>query len=132
MSDFQINSGVRSLLAKHWIDLKRVQVGAFRGTVRLTGELARLGGESASDHEPRLVDNLDLEIRALRGVERVYFDITNWHQIGAGEWVCTDRGTRTAGATTTTTGDYKVLEVQTKSLTNSSPPSPTPGGRNFS
>ena len=58
-SDFQINSRVRSLLARHWIDLKRVQVGSFRGTVRLAGELCRLGGESAGRHEPQLVETLD-------------------------------------------------------------------------
>lgn len=113
-SDFQINSGVRSLLAKHWIDLKKVQLGAFHGTVRLTGELCRLGGECASDHDPRLVDNLDAEIRMIRGVERVYFELTNWRRGGGGEWICTDRAAR-AKTTTSSSGESMVLNVQTSS-----------------
>ena len=108
-SDFQINSRVRSLLARHWIDLKRVQVGSFRGTVRLAGELCRLGGESAGRHEPQLVETLDQEIRAIPDVERVHFEITNWKRTGTGQWVCTDA--RASGKATTSTGSGETMSL---------------------
>lgn len=123
-SDFQINSGVRSILAKHWIDLKKVQVGAFHGTVRLTGELSRLGGECGSGHEERLIDTLELEIRALRGVARVYFDVTNWKRGSSGEWICTDPGARGKGSASTGAGETMVMEVRSPPPEPSKPPTP--------
>lgn len=56
----------------------------------MTGEVCRLGGELHGRHEPKLVDHVEGEIRALRGVERVYLDLTNWRRTPTGEWVCTD------------------------------------------
>ena len=38
-SDFRVNSMVRSILSRHWIDLRALKFGSFRGTVRLVGEL---------------------------------------------------------------------------------------------
>jgi hypothetical protein len=111
--DFRINSQVRSLLARHWLDLNKVQIGTFHGTVRLTGKLTRLGGELASRHEPRLIEILDIELRGLNGVERVYFDVVNWKKNNSGEWVCTDAGEDLRLATTPL-NDIKTFETMSR------------------
>ena len=41
---------------------------------------------------------LETEVRAVQGVERVYFDITNWDRSDSGEWAA--RGRTAARATT--------------------------------
>ena len=90
-SDFRINSMVRSVLARHWIDLQKIVIGSFRGTVRLTGELCHIGNDGVRVPEPRQLDNVEAEIRAIPEVERVYFDLSNWHRTSRGDWVSTNR-----------------------------------------
>ena len=113
-SDFRINSQVRSLLARHWIDLKKIQIGSFRGTVRITGELSRLGGEGCPPYEPHLIETLEMEIRALADVERVYIEATNWIRAGSGHWTCKDAVAHTGASATTSSGESQSLVVETK------------------
>ena len=87
-SDFRINSSVRSLLARRWVDLRKVQVSSFRGTVRLTGEINKLGCEGVAPSEPQYMDQIELDIQALPEVERAYFEITNWRRNESGHWIC--------------------------------------------
>jgi hypothetical protein len=89
-SDFRINSSVRSLLARRWVDLKKAQVSSFRGTVRVSGEISKLGCEGVAPPDPHFMDHLELEIQALPEVERVYFEISNWRRNESGHWLCLD------------------------------------------
>jgi len=86
ISDFQINSKVRSVLAKHWIDLQKITFGSFRGTVRFSGELCLLGGRTGGGSEMNQVESLESEVRSIRGVQRIYFDLSNWHRNNTGQW----------------------------------------------
>jgi hypothetical protein len=108
-SDFRTTSLVRSTLARHWIDLKKVTVGCFRGTVRLTGELTHLAGESEGHHHNLQPSLLETEVRAVQGVERVYFDISNWDRNDSGEWSA--RGNAGARATTVAPHSAPTIEV---------------------
>ena len=78
VSDYEINAKVRSVLARHWVDTVQLRFGSFRGTVRLTGELHRLGGQAQT--EDQLTSNLsdiEQEIRRIRGVRNVYIHLDN-------------------------------------------------------
>jgi hypothetical protein len=86
-SDQEINRGVRSVLSRNWLDLSKTNFASRRGIVRLMGELRRLGAESSKPLEPHNLDALDSEIKRLRGVDRVHFDLRNWRRNSEGEWV---------------------------------------------
>ena len=85
-SDQEINCGVRSVLSRHWVDLSKTNFASRRGIVRLMGELRRLGAESSKPLEPQNLEALDSEIKRLRGVDRVHFDLANWRKNSEGEW----------------------------------------------
>ena len=64
-SDFRINSLVRSVFARHWIDLQRVRYASFGGAVRVSGELCVLGGQPQAKIDGARVEILEAEIRRL-------------------------------------------------------------------
>ena len=90
-SDFRTNTAVRSVLARHWIDVQRIKFGCFRGTVRFTGSLAFLGTRANGTLDAAKVELLEREIKRLQGVSRVYFDLKNWKREPGGEWKCLDQ-----------------------------------------
>ncbi len=90
VSDFQINSRVRGVFARHWIDLQKINFASFRGTVRVSGELCLLGSERSNDFEPTKIVNLEYEIKRIPEVKRVYFEFPAWHRKPDGAWERTD------------------------------------------
>jgi hypothetical protein len=89
ISDFQINSRVRAILARSWIDLQKITFGSFRGTVRFSGELCLLGGRTNGCSKKNQVESLEYEVRAIRGVQRIFFDLSNWQRNDTGDWCST-------------------------------------------
>ena len=89
-SDFIVNSQIRSVLARHWIDLQKIKFGCFKGTVRLSGELLPLGSRSAKDFETSMMEKLEMDLRRIRGVIRVYYDLINWCKTD-GQWECVEK-----------------------------------------
>lgn len=71
--DLQINSKIRAVLARHWVDAEKLQFRTAAGTVRFHGVLARQGSYAACDVETSLVEVLINEIRRISGVQKVYF-----------------------------------------------------------
>ena len=87
-SDFRINSKVRSVLARHWIDLSRVGLSSISGTVRLTGILCRLSSESDVDpFTGQHLAQLETELLSIKEVKRVYFNLDNWRKDGNRQWM---------------------------------------------
>lgn len=70
--DIQIKTRVRSVLARHWIDLNRLTFDCCRGSVRFHGEIALVEGHGGSS-TASLLDTLEAEIKAVPGVKSVYF-----------------------------------------------------------
>ncbi|MCZ6795642.1 MAG: hypothetical protein O7J95_18715 [Planctomycetota bacterium] len=92
VSDYEINARVRSVLARHWVDTAKLRFGSFRGTVRLTGELHRLGGDTHTTAQlASKLDCIEHEIQRLRGVKRVYIQLEKWAKNGTGDWEATER-----------------------------------------
>lgn len=89
--DFKVNSAVRSVLSRHWIDFTRIGFGSVNGTVRLAGILARLSNESEESHlTAKNVMQIESELTAIKSVKRVYFDLDNWRKDESRQWVCTE------------------------------------------
>ena len=72
-TDLQINSKIRAILARHWVDAERLQFRTTAGTVRFHGVIARQGFFTFSDVDTSLVEILINEIQRISGVQKVYF-----------------------------------------------------------
>lgn len=85
-SDTNIRSYIRSVLTHRRMELSSLDIGSFRGTVRLRGELRRIGG--STDITAEVLETLEHEILRLRGVRRVHLHFANWKKREeTGEWV---------------------------------------------
>jgi hypothetical protein len=71
--DLLINSRIRAILARHWVDAEKLQFRTTAGTVRFHGVLARQGAVATCDIDSTLVEVLINEIRRIEGVQKVYF-----------------------------------------------------------
>jgi hypothetical protein len=98
VSDFRINSGVRSCLARHWVDLQQLSFGSFRGVVRISGRLCHLGEGSSAALRAADVEVLETEIRRFPGVANVFFELSNWKKSAGGEWESLDRSVQGSGS----------------------------------
>jgi len=72
-NDLDINSKIRAILTRHWIDADRLRFRTTAGTVRFHGTLARQGSLMVCDVEATLIEVLINEIRHVPGVQKVYF-----------------------------------------------------------
>jgi len=85
-SDHDINRGVRSVLSRHWVDMTKTNFLSRRGILRMMGELRRLGADASAPIRPQVLDTLDQELKRVRGVRRVHYDLANWRRDEGGEW----------------------------------------------
>lgn len=90
-SNFQLMSSVRRILSRRWIDLGEVRFGCFSGTVRVQGVLRRLGSMTSEPMSGAVVADIEEEIRRLKAVRMVHFDLSNWIRDAGGEWVNLDQ-----------------------------------------
>lgn len=111
MSDFRANSRIRSVLARHWVDLQKLRFGAFRGTVRLSGELCHLGSGRFGSSEAVKLESLEQDMRRIPGVRHVYFDLVNWQRDSSGKWKCMNGERKTPPARSRSSEGGMVLEL---------------------
>lgn len=76
VSNIRVNAMVRSVLTRHWIDLQKVKLESYRGTVRLSGEIHQLGSRAARV-DPSVLSTIEGDLRRVPGVRRVHFSFTN-------------------------------------------------------
>jgi len=100
--DYRVNAEVRRLLVSRWIDVSRVQIGTTNGVVYLMGTLepsvedaleragVSIETRNAVERLLRLVGVIDKDLRRIRGVRDVVFNLRNirkkgrtWNFIGA-------------------------------------------------
>ena len=89
--DLELNSGVRSVLNRHWIDLTKTSFYARKGHVHLGGEVAVIGAGKESAGTAEALKATEAEIRRLRDVKTVSFEFTNWVRDSAGVWICLEK-----------------------------------------
>ncbi len=86
LSDTQIRSRLRSIIAKHWIDLQKTSFTCTKGIVRMTGELHHTGGSAAVPVDRSKIESMEADLHRTKGVQRVHFDFRNWRRLESGEW----------------------------------------------
>ena len=86
--DLELTSGVRSVMARHWIDLTKTTYFVRRGHVTLGGEVNVLGRGNAPGSTADMLKAFEVELHRLREVKTVTFEFTNWIRDGAGVWIC--------------------------------------------
>jgi hypothetical protein len=86
--DLELSSGVRSVLARHWIDLTKTTYFVRRGHVTLGGEVSLLGGGHGAGNTADMLKAFEVELHRLREVKTVTFEFSNWIRDGAGVWIC--------------------------------------------
>ena len=79
--DFQINSRVRGIFAKHWLDTSQLSVVTIKGNVYIGGQVRKL---PAVSHEIEvnedLMETINFEISRIRGVKRVNYRLEDWRR----------------------------------------------------
>ncbi|MBN1674307.1 MAG: hypothetical protein JXR37_24885 [Kiritimatiellae bacterium] len=84
LSDIQINSYVRKVLVRHWIDLGLISMRTARGHVTLHGSLLKLPN-SPGKLVPASLDAIVREIKKIPCVHKVSIQLDNW-QLVNGVW----------------------------------------------
>jgi hypothetical protein len=75
----ELYRGIRSVLARHYIDLGRLRITVSPSCVRLHGEMYRLPGLSSA-LEADLVQSILREIERLPHLRRLVVDLDNWRR----------------------------------------------------
>ena len=97
LNDTQIRANLRTVLAKHRIDMTTTAFVCTRGIVRLNGELEHQGAVSSVEMRTGELEAFEHDIQDVRGVQRVYFDLSNWRRLASGQWARVEkRSTRKA------------------------------------
>lgn len=87
ITDTHIRAGLRTVLARHRVDLTKTQFFCTRGVVRMTGELSPVGAEARRmTLSLCAVEAFEHDVTRVKGVERVHFDFANWRRLDNGEW----------------------------------------------
>ena len=81
--DFQINSRVRGIFAKHWLDTSQLSVVTIKGNVYIGGNVRKLPAVSLDvDVNEDLMEIINYEIGRIRGVKRVTYRLEDWRREG--------------------------------------------------
>lgn len=89
VSDADIRSDIRSYMAQHRLDMQRINLRVFGGTVRLSGDVYHLGGHD----KPvcmALLESFERDVMKSRGVRHAFFEFDNWRRQDGGLWESTD------------------------------------------
>ncbi len=86
VTDTEIRSEIRALVAQHRFDFQRIQFRVAGGTVRVCGELLYLGGVRTARVSGSVIGDFERDISRRPGVKHVSFDLENWRRLASGEW----------------------------------------------
>lgn len=83
VKDFQINSRIRGVLAKHWIDTNLITVMTIRGVVFLQGRLRKITVGSRQDEiGEEMLATMEWEMRHIKGVKQIVYRLDDWRKDG--------------------------------------------------
>lgn len=86
ISDSQIRSRTRSVLVRHWLDMQRIALSCSRGRIRIRGELQPFGDRSRDPIDAHKIEQLEHDLKTVRGVVSVQFELENWTKLESGTW----------------------------------------------
>ncbi len=128
ISRAQTTVNVRRALIRHWIDLDQLTVSPQRGYVRVSGRIELIQRDAELQGMASLLLILEEEIRRVKGVDRVLFDLDNWTKNSEGDWVPTEReSSRSSVSSGSTKGTMLVVKSSGDSSAGEAPePLPPP------
>lgn len=81
--DMLINTRVRRIFAKYWLDATLVSIMTHRGVVHIAGVLHKIHAIDERDEvNEDLLQVLEQEIKRIKGVKRIIFTIDGWVKDG--------------------------------------------------
>jgi hypothetical protein len=90
--DYTIQTQVRALLVRNWMDTRRIDYNVIGGVVHMRGTMAVLYEHPERDQNDehgisaRLLVNLERDMMRVDGVKAVHYDLSNWIKTG-GMWI---------------------------------------------
>jgi hypothetical protein len=79
--DFQINSRVRGIFSKHWLDISRLSVVTIKGNIYIGGNVRKLPSVSSDIKiDKDLMETIDFEIGRIKGVKRITYRLEDWRK----------------------------------------------------
>ena len=79
--DFQINSRVRGIFSKHWLDISQLSVVTIKGNVYIGGTVKKLAAVSRHiEINEELMETIDYEIRRIKDVKRITYRLEDWRK----------------------------------------------------
>ena len=83
MEAWKVNSKVKIILSRNWVDVPRLLVNTVKDTVCIKGELSFMG-DKVDGHNDLVVSSqlrkVEREIMALRDIRHVDWRITGWQK----------------------------------------------------
>jgi len=94
VEDLAVNRQVRTVFARNWVNLQRLDYSSVHGTVYVRGRMAvlhPLPPDPTDERDrtgigPKFMLLLDKEIKKIPGVRGVNWQVDGWQRIGA-SWV---------------------------------------------
>jgi hypothetical protein len=81
VGDFQINSRVRGIFAKHWLDTSQLSVVTIKGNVYIGGTVKKLSAVSRHvEINEELMETIDFEIKRIKDVKRITYRLEDWRK----------------------------------------------------
>jgi hypothetical protein len=94
-SRYEVNRSVRTVLARHDVDLSRLDYSYIGGTVYLYGDLLK---STEGEFTPATIEVLAREVTGLPHVRDLQCDLNNWTILtSSGSWQVTKRKKPSAG-----------------------------------
>ena len=86
--DFEVNSRMYQILNQYRIDHNTISFRCYGGIVYVEG-LIKIEGNPEDGVKPDIMDAIHRQIRSIRHVKRVKYDLVNMSQLTGGGWVYT-------------------------------------------
>ncbi len=90
-TDFRINSAVRRILVRHWLDLRQVEYQTVNCVVTIRGKFKKLkeaiqDTKKGDDLEAAAMMVIEQELSRIPNVKRINMNIMGWAKLG-GKWM---------------------------------------------
>lgn len=92
VSDSDIRHDIRSYLARYRIDMTRIRMRVYGGTVRVSGEMYHLG---LGDRPVSLgvLESFERDVIGTAGVRNAFLELDNWKLVEGAGWQAVDGAT---------------------------------------
>ena len=96
--DFEVNSRMFQIFNQYRIDQSSISYRCYGGIVYIEGLIKR-EGQAEDGVKPEIMDTVNRQIRGIKHVKRVKWDLVNMTQTTGGGWVYTKTIKRDEGRT---------------------------------